>query len=424
MNDHRISKNGSMGGLTRRQFGTAAASIALSAGALTAFGRAPAFAQGTALKVGVLLPRSGLLAQAGQACQRGAEIAPAILADLGYKVEILSADTESNVDVARSRTEKLINDGANVIIGAFDSGQTAAAAQVCEQRGIPLVMNIAAADRLTEQGYKTVFRNFPTSTMLVTNGLALMKDLFAASGVTPKTAVFLHANDTFGMANKQALDTLFPKLDMPFSIVDSIAYDPKAQDLAVEVAKAKATGAELAIVTTRANDAIMMVREMVKQRWEPKGIVSPGSPGLYDEQFYKVLGKYSDYAITNLPWYDPKAELTKRVEIAFKKQYPNDRFEGYAFNVAFTLEAILVAADAFKRAGTAEPATLLQALRQTNLKDKMMVGPAITFDEKGQNTQLSSACVQNRNQRPTVVLPKGSAEMEPVFPAPGWGKRG
>ncbi len=424
MNDHHNNKNGSMGGLTRRQFGTAAASIALSAGALTAFGRAPAFAQGTALKVGVLLPRSGLLAQAGQACQRGAEIAPAILADLGYKVEILSADTESNVDVARSRTEKLINDGANVIIGAFDSGQTAAAAQVCEQRGIPLVMNIAAADRLTEQGYKTVFRNFPTSTMLVTNGLALMKDLFAASGVTPKTAVFLHANDTFGMANKQALDTLFPKLDMPFSIVDSIAYDPKAQDLAVEVAKAKATGAELAIVTTRANDAIMMVREMVKQRWEPKGIVSPGSPGLYDEQFYKVLGKYSDYAITNLPWYDPKAELTKRVEIAFKKQYPNDRFEGYAFNVAFTLEAILVAADAFKRAGTAEPATLLQALRQTNLKDKMMVGPAITFDEKGQNTQLSSACVQNRNQRPTVVLPKGSAEMEPVFPAPGWGKRG
>ena len=105
MNDHRISKNGSMGGLTRRQFGTAAASVALSAGALAAFGRAPAFAQGTALKVGVLLPRSGLLAQAGQACQRGAEIAPAILGELGYKVEILSADTESNVDVARSRAE-------------------------------------------------------------------------------------------------------------------------------------------------------------------------------------------------------------------------------------------------------------------------------------------------------------------------------
>lgn len=418
-NDH---KNRSTGGfaLTRRRLGQAA----VAGGALAAFGRAPAFAQNTTLKVGVLLPRSGLLAQAGQACQRGAEIAPAVLAEMGYKVEVMSADTESNVDVARSRTEKLINDGANVIVGAFDSGQTAAAAQVCEQRGVPLVMNIAAADRLTEQGFKTVFRNFPTSTMLVSNGLALMKDLFAATGTTPKTAVFLHANDTFGMANRQALDTLFPTLNMPFTLVDSISYDPKAQDLAVEVAKAKATGAELAIVTTRANDAIMLVREMVKQRWEPKGIVSPGSPGLYDEQFYKVLGKYADFAITNLPWYDPKAAMTKRVEAAFKKQYPNDRFEGYAFNVAFTFEAILIAADAIKRAGSADPAGLLAALRQTNLTDKMMVGPAITFDAKGQNTQLVSACIQNRDQRPTVVLPKGSAELDPVFPAPGWGKRG
>jgi len=406
-------------GLTRRQFGQAA----VAAGALTAFGKAPAFAQASTLKVGVLLPRSGHLAQAGQACQRGADIAPAVLGDLGYKLEILSADTESSPDVARSRTEKLINDGANVIVGAFDSGQTAAAAQVCEQRGVPLVMNIAAADGLTEQGYKTVFRNFPTSTMLVSNGLSLMKDLFKATGATPKSAVFLHANDTFGMANKKALDTLFPKLDMPFTIVDSISYDPKAQDLSIEVAKAKATGAELAIVTTRAADAIMMVKEMVKQRWEPMGIISPGSPGLYDEQTYKALGKYVDYAITNLPWYDPKAELTQRVAAAFKKQFPNDRFEGYAFNVAFTLEAILVAADAFKRAGTAASEDMLKALRATNLKNKMMVGPAITFDEKGQNVNLASACVQNRNQRPTVVLPKAAAEADPVFPMPGWQKR-
>ncbi|WP_247887131.1 ABC transporter substrate-binding protein [Azospirillum sp. SYSU D00513] len=406
-------------GLTRRQLGGAA----VAAGTLAAFGRAPVFAQEKVLKVGVLLPRSGHLAQAGQACQRGADIAPGLLAEMGHKVEILSADTESNADVARSRAEKLINDGANVIVGAFDSGQTAAAAQVCEQRGVPLVINVASADKLTEQGYRTVFRNFPTATMVVSNGMALTKDLFAATGTTAKTAVYLHANDTFGMANKAAIDALLPGLDMPFQLVQSIAYDPKAQDLAVEVAKAKATGADLAIVTTRANDAIMLVREMVKQRWEPSAIVSPGSPGMFDEQFYKVLGKYSDYAITNLPWYDPNRDLTKRVIAAFGKRFPNDRFEGYAFNVAFTFEAILVAADAFKRAGSAEPAAMLEALRRTNLTDKLMVGPAITFDEKGQNPQIVSACVQNRNQRPTVVLPKGSAEMEPVFPVPGWAKR-
>ena len=39
-------------------------------------------------------------------------------------LQIMNADTETNVDVARSRAEKLIGDGAQLLIGAFDSGQS------------------------------------------------------------------------------------------------------------------------------------------------------------------------------------------------------------------------------------------------------------------------------------------------------------
>ena len=58
-----------------------------------------------------------------------------------------------------------------MLVGAFDSGQTIAIAQVAEQRGIPLVVNIAAAPQITEQGYKFVVRNFPTAPMLITGAL-------------------------------------------------------------------------------------------------------------------------------------------------------------------------------------------------------------------------------------------------------------
>jgi hypothetical protein len=51
---------------------------------------------------------------------------------------IMNGDTESNVDTARARAEKLIGDGAQLLVGAFDSGQTTAVAQVAEQKGIPL----------------------------------------------------------------------------------------------------------------------------------------------------------------------------------------------------------------------------------------------------------------------------------------------
>ena len=103
-------------------------------------------AQGGALKVGVLLPRSGIQAGIGQDCQRGADLAPAVLKSMGLPdLTLMNGDTESNVDTARARAEKAINDGAQLLVGAFDSGQTTAIAQVAEQKGIPLVINIAAA---------------------------------------------------------------------------------------------------------------------------------------------------------------------------------------------------------------------------------------------------------------------------------------
>ena len=179
------------------------------------------------------------------------------------------------------------------------------------------------------------------------------------------------------------------------------------------------------MLVSRLNDAILLVRELVKQRWSPQGIVSPGSPGMYEAQFYKALGpKFSDYCISNVPWYNPNAALTKRVEAAFNKQFPKEKLMYHALNVGFTFEAMMIAAEAFKRAGSTDGTVLADAIRQTNIVDRMMVGGPIRFDAKGQNTQIASACIQNRNGQPVVTLPKEAAVMAPVFPVPGWTQRG
>ena len=47
-----------------------------------------------------------------------------------------------------------------------------------------------------------------------------------------------------------------PKFNLPYTLVDTIAYDPAARDLSVEVAKAKATGADALLMVSRLNDAI------------------------------------------------------------------------------------------------------------------------------------------------------------------------
>src|SRR3979409_1816362 len=103
-------------GVSRRGFAAGAGAAGLLAGT------APfniLRAQSGPLKVGVLLPRSGAKAGSGQDCQRGVELAPAIFKDLGLpELTIMNADTETNVEVARARTEKRINEGAQRVAAA------------------------------------------------------------------------------------------------------------------------------------------------------------------------------------------------------------------------------------------------------------------------------------------------------------------
>ena len=407
--------------MNRRTFNRNIALVGAAA-ALSSFGIARAQAQ--KLRVGVLLPRSGFQGFIGQSCQKGADLAPGVIKEmLGVDIELMHADTETNVDTARTRAERLIQEGAHVLVGPFDSGAAAAIAQVAEQRGVPFVINIAAAPQITEQGYKYVFRNFQTAIDIVRNGLDLIGDLFQATNTVPRSAVFMHVNDTFGQAMAKGIGALLPRrTQLPFKIVDTISYDPAAKDLTVEVSKAKASNADFLLLVCRLNDAILLRREMVKQRWNPMGIVSPGSPGMYEEQYFKTLGKLSEYSISNVPWYNPNAKLTRVVEKAFLKQNPKDKLVFHGLNVGFTFEAILVAADAFRRAKSADPKTLADALRQTNITEKMTLGGPIKFNEKGQVEGIGSACVQNLNLTPTVVLPANAATAKPVFPAPYYKK--
>jgi branched-chain amino acid transport system substrate-binding protein len=387
----------------------------LLAGAAAAAVAAPTIlrAQGGPLKVGVILPRSGYEAGIGQDCQRGVDIAPGVLKALGMpELTIINGDTESNVDTAREHAEKLINDGAQLLIGAFDSGQTTAVAQVAEQKGIPLVINVASAPEITEQGYKFVVRNFPTVQMLLSDELDSQKEVFEIAGAAPKAAVFMHVNDLFGTGMSKGLHGMMPKYNLPYTIVDEISYDPAARDLSVEVTKAKATNAEIMLVVGRLNDAMLLTREMIKQRWTPQAILSMG-PGWYENQYTKTLGKMSDGPISLVPWYDPNKKLSQMLEAALAKAYPDFNLNT---NHVYTFEALLVAADAYKRAGSADPKALAEALHATNITDNATIGPGIKFDAKGQNTGVKCGAIQNRAGKQVTIAPKQAANAKLEWP--------
>ena len=92
-------------------------------------------------------------------------------------------------------------------------------------------------------------------------------------------------------------------------------------------------------------------------------------------------------------------------------------------NHIYTFEAMLIAADAYKRSASSDPKMLAEAIRTTDIKDNVSTGPGIQFNDKGQNDKLRNSAIQNRGGKLVVVAPKGASNAEPELPMTPYDKR-
>jgi branched-chain amino acid transport system substrate-binding protein len=113
------------------------------------------------------------------------------------------------------------------------------------------------------------------------------------------------------------------------------------------------------------------------------------------------------------PWQDPNKKLTPVLEDALAKAYPGVNLNT---NQVFTFEALLVAADAYKRAGSTDPKALADAIRTTNITDNVSIGAGIQFNAKGQNDKVGDGATQNRGGKNVVLAPKAAANAKPEWP--------
>jgi branched-chain amino acid transport system substrate-binding protein len=173
------------------------------------------------------------------------------------------------------------------------------------------------------------------------------------------------------------------------------------------------------MMVSRLNDAILITRELVKQRWNPMAVLSMG-PGWYEDQYLKTLGKLSDGPMSFVPWYDPNKKVSKMMVAALGKSFPDINPNT---NHVYTFEALLTAADAFKRAGSTDPKALADAIRTTNIKDNVSTGPGIQFDAKGQNDKLKNSGIQNRDGKLVAIAPGTASNAKPELPMKPYDKR-
>jgi len=416
--------------LHRRTFlkaaGTAAGAAALGFPAVLR-------AQAPTLKVGVVHPITGPLAEPGQACRLGAQMAAdainaagGIKSLNGVKLELVLGDTQTKAELGRTEAERVINQGAQMLMGSFDSGSTAAMVPVVQQRRIPFLVDIAAADPITanvanavkegKQKTQYVYRNFPTGSSFGRKAVQYFTEVFQEAKVSPKRVVLMYCNDLFGQNNAKGFQAAHVAAKPSWDIVDVIPWPEPPQDLSTEVSRAKAAKPDIIAPITRPASAQLLLPEIRKQRVEILGIVGPGSPGLYEAGQLAVLKEDLDYVMSSLPWANFKNPRTQAVAAEYLKRSNGKTFDT---NSGYSYDGMMLIADVLERAKSTDPDAIVEALRTSNWSGGLMqyAGPVV-FNEIGDNPNAVTTMIQILAGKPVAVWPREAAVSKFVFPRP------
>src|SRR5205823_10773442 len=116
--------------------------------------------------------------------------------------------SQARPERGRCEAERGVSRCALMLPGSFDSGSTNAMVSVAQQRRVPFLIAIAAADPITanvakavkdgQQKVQYVYRNFPTGSTFGRKAVQYFTEVFREAAVSPKRVVLMYCNDLFG----------------------------------------------------------------------------------------------------------------------------------------------------------------------------------------------------------------------------------
>jgi branched-chain amino acid transport system substrate-binding protein len=393
---------------------------------------AGSFATGHAenVKIGNIIPLSGPSATLGQQGKAAREMAVeeinaagGIKSLNGAKLELVFADSESKPEKGVAEAERLINtEKVHVLTGCWNSAVTYPTTAVAERYGIPFVVPVSVADKITEQGFKTVFRIAAKDSWWTRDQFSFLKDMEEEFGTKVERIAFVYENGDWGKGFAGQWKELAEKGG--YKVVLDEPYPSTATDLSPVVQKIRRSKADVLMLVSNAADAILLTNTLADYKVNLKAIIASGG-GHADPSFLKTTGKNAQNLFDIVEWEtDVNKAGAKETNDKYKAKY-GQNLTGEAVDAYV---AMYVLKDALERAGSIEPEKIREALAATNLSTGpgMIVGyESVKFDKTGQNENASLVMVQvndvgNGLERITI-WPKAArrAGYTPVFPMPG-----
>jgi len=334
----------------------------------------PAVAEAVTARIGSASPLTGPQAHIGIDIKNGVQLAIEDLNAKGMEIggrkvkfELIAEDDEANPTKATTVAQKLVDSKVAAVVGHFNSGASIPASKVYSDAGIPQISPSSTNPKYTLQGFKTTFRVVAHDDQ---QGPTLGR--FAIEKLKAKNIAVVDDSTAYGQG-----------------LADAFAATVKAAGANI-VAREHTTDKDTdfrAILTSirgRKPDLIMfggidpqagpMVRQMAQLGIKAKFI---GGDGMQTPNFIKIAGEAAEGVMASMPGL-PKEQMPGGKDFVerYKKKFNVD-VELFA---PMGYDAVMVFADAMRRAGSTEPSKFLPEVGKTQYQG--VIGP-IAFDEKG-----------------------------------------
>jgi branched-chain amino acid transport system substrate-binding protein len=329
----------------------------------------------TVVKIGHVAPLTGGIAHLGKDNENGARMAideingagGLKVGDKTIKLELAAEDDKADPKEGTLAAQKIVDSGAVAVVGHLNSGTSIPASKIYADAGMTQISPSATNPKYTEQGFKTTFRVVANDNQ---QGGVLAN--FAATEMKAKTIAIIDDRTAYGQGLADVVEKVSKEKGV--KVVEREFTNDKATDFNAILTKIRAAKPDVVMYGGMDATAGPMAKQM-----KQLGIKAPmlAGDGVCSPEFIKLAGDAASVMTCSMAG-EAVEKLAKGEE--FKQKYKakfNAEVQVYS---PYSYDAVYVIAEAIKRAGKADRASITAAMPATNYTG--LTG-TIAFDEKG-----------------------------------------
>jgi len=269
---------------------------------------------------------------------------------LGRKIQVIQQDDEYSVTKGKLVAQQFAaNLDMVAVIGHGNSDVSIPASATYEFSGLLMLSPTATAPKLTQQGFKLVFRNIPSDEKVGSQ----MADFAARQGY--KRMMILSAKDAYG----RGLGNIFEKWagEVGITVVDRVSYRDGESNFQQVLTNWKDLDFDAIFIAGRNPEAAHFIAQAREQ-----GLTQPilGGDGLMDGNLLRIAGEAAEGTVVATYFHpdDPRPEV-QQFNAAFQEKYgtlPD-------FGAAQGYDAVKLLAYAMEQAGSTVPVEVAETLR-------------------------------------------------------------